>query len=225
MDISLKEALDSRLVIKGADLQRSLEERDPPPVVSTGIEALDGPAGGLTAGSLIQIAGAGTRGRFSLAMAALQGVTQAGDAAALLDCQNHFDPQQAVGAGIELERLLWITPRHVMQALLGAELLIQSGFLLIVLDSGMAPMPSLPNAVWMRLARAAREHNAIVLISAPFPIETTACDALIYAQEAEAEWTGESRAPKLLAGLLLHLRTQARRGRRGDRSAWMKLRA
>src|SRR5712692_1828240 len=69
-------------------------------------------AGGLPKGKLTELVGRRSSGRFAIALAALASATSSGDAAALVDLDGHLDPQSAVEAEVDLERLLWIRPRR-----------------------------------------------------------------------------------------------------------------
>ncbi|HVO50795.1 MAG TPA: hypothetical protein VMV60_07365, partial [Thermoanaerobaculia bacterium] len=69
--------------------------------------------GGLPRGSLVEVCRAGGRsssGLFSAALSALAATTQSGEAAALVDPGDHFDPQGAADSGVDLPRLLWLRP-------------------------------------------------------------------------------------------------------------------
>ena len=44
-----------------------------------------------------------------------------GEAAALIDLGDHFDPQLAEENGVDLRRLLWVRPRTVKEAVMSAE--------------------------------------------------------------------------------------------------------
>jgi hypothetical protein len=175
--------------------------------------------GGLLKGSVVELSGRRSSGRFSLGLAALAAATSAGQAAALVDLGNHLDPQAAEQAGVDLRCLLWARPHRVKQALAAAEMLIAAGFPLVVADLGLCPGTRfLPDAVWVRLARAAQAQGAAFLLSTPWRTSGIAADAVVSAAQARPIWKGSGRAPRLLAGLDTRL-TLEKYGRVTPRSA------
>ncbi len=143
----------------------------PPPataMASTGIAALDALTGGVPRGALTEIFGPPSAGRTSLLLALLARATARGEACALIDAGDSFDPQSAQAAGVELKRVLWVrcgknvsrfafhvsrdgdsretpnatreTDRGVENALKVADFLLQAGgFGLVVIDLAGAP--------------------------------------------------------------------------------------
>ncbi|MGH9368999.1 MAG: hypothetical protein ACRD3M_15145 [Thermoanaerobaculia bacterium] len=158
--------------------------------------------GGLPGGSLVELSGRRSSGRFSLGLAALAAATSSGQAAALVDLGDHLDPQAAEQAGVDLARLLWVRPQRAKEALAAAEMLIAAGFPLVVADLGLAPrMRYVPDAAWVRLARAAQARGAALLLSTPWRSSGIAADAVVSAAGARPLWRGSGRAPRLLAGI------------------------
>ena len=102
-----------------------------------GLGALPLLGGGLPRGSLVEIVGRGSCGRFATLLAALRAVTSCGEAAALVDQGEQLDPQAAAASGIDLERLLWLRPRRLTDSLAAAEMLVHTGFPLVALDLGL----------------------------------------------------------------------------------------
>src|SRR5438132_10946276 len=99
----------------GTELVRALERQRREEVVPTGLEAIDRLLeGGLPRGKMTEIAGRGAR--FSVVMAALAAATSIGEAAALIDRGDGFDPQLGEAAGVDLGRMLWDRPTMVQQA-------------------------------------------------------------------------------------------------------------
>src|SRR5450432_2469303 len=105
---------------------------------STSADPLARLLGGLPRGKLVEIVGRRTSGRHSLALAALASATSAGELAALVDPGDHFDPQSAEAAGVDLERVLWVRPAKLKAALASAEMLLATGFPLVVADLGLS---------------------------------------------------------------------------------------
>jgi hypothetical protein len=108
-------------------------------------------------------------------------VTQLGEAAALLDVRDTFDPVSASQNGVVLSQLLWVRPGSgaspasprrrfsaLDQILMAADLLLQSGgFGLVVLDlTSLNPRDTIkiPLATWFRLRRAVDETRTLLLV-------------------------------------------------------------
>ncbi len=85
-----------------------LEIRPAPEMVSSGIPAIDSLTGGLPRGCLTEICGPASSGRTTLLLAALAAATQRGEYCAVVDASDALDPDSAVAAGVELDRLLWV---------------------------------------------------------------------------------------------------------------------
>ena len=164
-------------------------ERFAPGFLPTRIEGLDRLlGGGLPRGALVEMSGRASSGRFSVALSALAATTQTGEAAALVDPGDHFDPQGAAAAGAELSRVLWLRPRGLKTALAAAETVLATGFALVVLDLGLARVSRrrFDDAVWLRLARRARFHDTALLVLAPYRVTGTAAHAVLAADAARA---------------------------------------
>ena len=180
----------------------------------TAVPALDRLlAGGLPKGSLVELAGRRSSGRFSLELAALAAATSTGQPAALVDLGDHLDPQSAELAGVDLRRLLWARPRSAKEALTAAEMLVAVGFPLVVADLGLCPRTRwIPDAAWLRLSRSAQAQGSTLLLSTPWRSSGFAADAVVSAAGARPAWQGNGRTPRLLAGLSSRL-TLERLGR------------
>ncbi len=182
--------------------------------------------GGLDRGAMVELIGRRSSGRFSLVLTVLAAATGAGEPAALVDLGDALDPQDAAAAGVELERLLWVRPRHLKEVLASAEAILQSGMPLVVLDLGMPPVPGGRGveASWLRLARAARAHSAALLISSPYRVSGTAARAVLEARRPRAAWAGRGASPRLLTGVAAELELikcrQARRQGGVERLRW-----
>ena len=175
-----------------------------PGFLPTRIEGLDRLlGGGLPRGALVEISGRASSGRFSVALSALAATTQTGEAAALVDPGDHFDPQGASAAGAELSRVLWLRPRGLKPALAAAETVLATGFALVVLDLGLSRIfrRRFDDAVWLRLARRARFHDAALLVLAPYRVTGTAARAVLAADAARADWDRARQSVSLLDGL------------------------
>jgi hypothetical protein len=149
------------------------------------------------------MSGHASSGRFSVALSALAATTQTGEAAALVDPGDHFDPQGAAAAGAELSRVLWLRPRGLKPALAAAETVLATGFALVVLDLGLSRIfrRRFDDAVWLRLARRARFHDTALLVLAPYRITGTAARIVLAADAARAAWDRSRQSVSLLDGL------------------------
>ena len=139
---SLEAAIASRIT-SGSELIRALAKERREEILPTTIPNADALlGGGLSRGKMTEIAG--RAGRFSLVQATLAAATSIGEAAALIDLGDHFDPQLGEAAGIDLRRLLWIRPHTLKQAVMAAEMLGAAGFQLVVIDAGIriGPRPA-----------------------------------------------------------------------------------
>src|SRR5262249_486061 len=137
-------------------------------LVSTGISEMDARVGGLPRGAMTEICGRACSGRTSVLLAALAARTTEGEACALVDARDSFDPATASAAGVQLERLLWVRCQNVDQALRATDLLIQSGGFGIVAvdlsDVSARLARQVPLHVWFRFRRAAEDTPTILLV-------------------------------------------------------------
>ena len=177
-----------------------------PGSLPTRVPALDGLlAGGLPRGASSRCRAAASCGRFSAALSALAAATQSGEAAALVDPGDHFDPQGAADSGVDLPRLLWLRPRGLKTALSACETVLSTGFALVVLDLGLARVSRrrFDDAVWLRLARRARFHDTALLVLSPYRVTGTAAHAVLSAGSVRAAWDAArvaTPAPERLRG-------------------------
>ena len=189
-------------ILSGRELIRTAESHVHG-TLPTGVAPLDRLlGGGLAKGKLLELTGSRTSGRWSAILAALASVTDCGEPAALVDHGSHFDPQIAEASGVDLERLLWVAPESVRDCVAAAELLMNAGFPLVIVDFGLRLRGRrVPDASWIRLARAADAHGAALVISAPFPLSGTAAEGAIRAGRASPRWSGGGKTQPLLEGI------------------------
>ena len=187
--------------------------------------------GGIHRGQTIELVGPRSSGRFSLVLELLAGATQSGESVALVDLGDHFDPQAAARAGVVLERLLWARPGRLKQALGSAEVLIGGGFPLVVLDLGLPPIPGGrgKESAWLRLRRAAEEHQAALLIAAPYRAGGTAPQKVLdlgsRTSPVRALWAQAAPgSPRLLDGLRIRLELAKSRSERPGGAVDIELR-
>jgi hypothetical protein len=194
--------------------------------LSTGLAPLDGLlGGGLPRGRLTELVGRRSGGRFSVVVSALAAATSVGDVAALVDRGGSFDPQAAVEAGAELDRILWTRPSRVKEALASAEMLLATGFPLVAVDLGVPPLSgAAPEAAWVRLARAAENEGAVLVLSTPYRVSGFAAGAVVRMDGMRPAWVGGGASPRLLLGSASRLSLEREAHGAARRSGTLSLR-
>ena len=198
----------------GRELARRRGDRAPAAPLPTGLAALDRLLdGGLPRGRLVELVGRRSSGRFAAVLAILAAATSRGQATALVDLGSGLAPATLAAAGASLERLLWVRPRSLRQAALATEMLLATGFPLVALDLGTPPVPGGrgPQAVWLRLARAALDRRAALLVASPYRASGAAAAVVLAAGRSRPLWDGRHHAPRLLTGLRSRLTLEKRR--------------
>jgi recombination protein RecA len=112
--------------------------------ISTGALSLDLALGGkgLPRGRVIEIYGAESSGKTTIALHAVANAQKAGGVAAFIDAEHALDPSWAKRLGVNLESLLVSQPSHGEEALRIAEMLVKSNAVdIIVIDSVAALVP------------------------------------------------------------------------------------
>jgi hypothetical protein len=145
----------------------------PPATVPTGIAHVDALIGGLPRSSLTEISGPPSSGRTALELALLASLTAKGEACALVDAEDAFDPASAEAAGVDPSHLLWVRCGGLEQALRSTDLLLQAGgFSAVVVDLAGIPPRSLrrvPLAYWFRFRRAVENTPTVLALVAEEP--------------------------------------------------------
>ena len=162
--------------------------------------------GGLPRGGCVEITSRRSAGRFSIGLSTLAAATTSGEATALVDLGGHLDPQAAEASGVDLARLLWVRPEKLKGAVASAEMLLSTGFPLVVVDLGIPPVRGrfVPDAAWLRLTRAARSRGATLLLLSPYRVSGIAADVVVAADAARPRWSA-GRTPRLLEGVSARL--------------------
>jgi hypothetical protein len=213
-------------VRSGAELLRSAANHGPAELLPTTLDALDTLlGGGLPRGKMIELVSRRAAGRFSIVMSTLAAATSMGEAAALVDLGDHFDPQLAEQNGVDLRRLLWVRPHNVKEAVMSAEMVTSTGFQLVIVDVGLHPLRGrrAPDAAWVRLARTAESHRTAMLVSSPYPLTGTASEAVVQGSIARAKWIGQGKAPRILAGIDMNMTLEKHRHLRAGAHATISL--
>jgi hypothetical protein len=194
------------------------EPLDPSRVAPTGVEALDAAlGGGLRRGHLSDVAGAASTGRTTVVVQALAAATARGEAVALVDASDTFDPASAAARGVALPHVLWVRPgvRDVTIALKAFSLVLQAGgFGLVVLDlADVAPdaCRRLPSTTWMRLARIVEGRDTVALLVGAERLARSAGGATIACETIAAGWRGTAPRARVFTGLAAVPRVVSRR--------------
>lgn len=122
-------------------------------------------------GGIAEILGEASSGRTALMQRMLAAATLSGEIAAVIDCDDAFDPASARRAGADLGKLLWVRCEHRLEnALKATDLILHGGgFGLVILDLGdapAAPLDRIPRSYWYRFQRALEPTPSALLILA-----------------------------------------------------------
>ncbi len=218
----------ARKVSSATALIHALDQARRVEAVPTTLDALDALlGGGLQRGKVVEIVARRATGRFSAVLSALVAATTLGEAAALVDLGDHFDPQVAEANGVDLRRMLWVRPHTLKEAVTAAEMITATGFQLVILETGLHPIRGrrVPDAAWVRLARAAEAHGAAMLVSSPYALTGTASEAVVKGSATVVRWLGRGNAPRLLAGVKTNFTLEKHRHIRPGSSESCELRA
>jgi hypothetical protein len=194
--------------------------------LATGIPALDALlGGGLARGRLSELHGPLSSGRTSVALALLARATEAGEVVAVVDSADAFHPASARGAGVQLDRVLWVRPPGVSEAVRASERLLQArGFAAVLLDASIrdAEWEALPAAVWQRLTRAAAAGGTALIVVSLRRVTGSHAEFALGLQPIFARFSG---TPSLFEGLEIEAAITRQRRSRPRRPAAVRLRA
>ena len=176
--------------------------------------------GGLRRGHLSEITGAPSSGRTLVTVQAMAAAAARGEAVALVDTSDTFDPASAAAHGLALPRLLWVRPpkigagpstalgtgdEHTSRALKAFSLILQAGgFGLVVLDLADVPAPALrrfPLTTWMRVARIIEGSDTVALLVGRERIARSAGGVTIALEASPPRWQGSAHRARVLTGL------------------------
>ena len=126
--------------------------------LSTGSIALDVAlgVGGLPRGRVIEIFGAESSGKTTLAYHVMSSAQRNGGTAAYIDAEHALDPGYAAKCGVDTEELLVSQPDTAEQALEICEYLVRSGAVDIVVVDSVAALICAPLLMRRLLSRARR---------------------------------------------------------------------
>lgn len=162
--------------------------------------------GGLRRGHLSEITGTASSGRSTLAVQALAAATKRGEAAALVDACDTFDPASAAAHDVILSRLLWVRESgDAPRALKAFSLILQAGgFGLAILDLADVPSAALrrfPVTTWMRIARIIEGSDTAAVIVGSERIARSAGGVTIALAASPPRWQGDAHRARVFAGV------------------------
>jgi hypothetical protein len=207
LKLALEDLLRSRQLAAEAPLLHRGDRRLAP--FAFGVASLDGLlGGGLPRGQVSEIHGPASAGRTALALGLLAEITSRGSLAAWVDPQDSLDPASALGANVDLRRLLWLRgsgAAPLRRALPAVGTLLGSGlFEIVVLDlvaTSAEELRRLPAATWIRLQRLIEETpTALVLVTCQHVFRSPAGIALALGHSG-ARWLGAPGPGHLLRSL------------------------
>jgi hypothetical protein len=194
----------------------------------TGLAAIDTAlGGGLRRGHLSELVGPRSSGRTTVVCRALGQALARGEAVALVDTCDRFDPQSAAASGLEVSKLLWVRPSPgstaagqpdaASRGLKAMNLILQAGnFGLVVFDLADIPMPGIhqfPHTTWMRMSRVIEATQTVALLVGAERIARSPGGVTIALEPARARWAGAAARTRLLQGIDLRPRLAGARER------------
>jgi hypothetical protein len=206
----MRAALESLLRARKLDVTLTPGSAVPAPperLAPTGCAALDAAlGGGLRRGHLSELTGAASSGRTTLAIGALAAAAARGEAVALIDACDRFDPASAAAHGLALPHLLWVRgPGDATRALKAFSLVLQAGgFGLVVLDLAdvaAAALRRFPWTTWMRIARIVEGSETAAVVVGTERIARSAGGVTIALESRPARWAGAASRARLFTGV------------------------
>jgi hypothetical protein len=210
-----------------------LERTDPAALAPTAIAALDACLhGGLPRGQVSELAGPRSSGRTTVLLQLMAAATARGELAALVDTCDRLDVASAGGAGIDLDRLLWIRGAGLGvgpagsslsshdwildRALKALNLVLQAGgYGLVAIDLADVPPPALarlPFTTWLRVQRTIEGSDTacVLLVSAPL---ARSAGGLTISLAGRTQWAGTAARSRRLTGVDVGVRVVSPRRR------------
>lgn len=185
----------------------------PPPerLAPTGCPDLDAAlGGGLRRGHLSEITGASSSGRTTVVVQAMTAAAARGEAVAIVDACDTFDPASAAARGLDLSRVLWVRDTgDAPRALKAFSLILQArGFGLVVLDLADVPPVALrrfpwywTTSTWMRVARVIEGSDTTALLVGSARLARSAGGVTVALEASPARWLGAAHRARLLTGV------------------------
>ncbi len=159
------------------------------PHIPTGFPALDDALGigGLAKGRMSEILGPATSGKTTLALKFLVQAQADGGTVGYVDHARFFDPDYAHRCGMDLSRLLIISPYSLEEALAMTEAMIGNGGLTALVFDGLDALWSdaeaaqlIASSLGRLVAPLARSDMALLFLHAPLTMGSPALSALAH---------------------------------------------
>jgi hypothetical protein len=192
---------------------------------ATGVSAIDALLdGGLPRGHVSEIVGPRSTGRTTLLGHVLAAGVERGEAVAMVDPCDRFDPLSAAGLGLDLHRLLWVRGTGDascgLTALKAMNLVLQAGnFGVVALDLSDVPAAGLrafPFTTWLRMARVIEGSQTVALLVGADHVARSAGGVTLMLDRprdgTHVAWSGASHRARLLTAIELHPRVITARG-------------
>jgi hypothetical protein len=184
----------------------------PRDVAPTGVAALDEAlGGGMPRGHLSEIVGARSSGRTTVLCRILAAAAERGEAVALIDTCDRFDPLSADAAGVDLSSLLWVRDTgDATRALKAMNLVLQAGgFGVVAFDLADVPPAGLrlfPYTTWMRIARVIEGSQTAAVIVAAERLARSPGGVTMALDAPCPRWSGATDRARLLRAIDLRPR-------------------
>jgi hypothetical protein len=195
-----KTAIESQLTSRFGDDVFKLNDHEYGEVMSTGLPEIDALAGGFPRGAITEIYGSESSGRTSLMLSALAHATRHDEVCALVDTSDVLDPNSAVNAAVDLEKLLWIrcggNLEHSFKAI---DLLLQGGgFGLVVLDLGDVQAKEARRIIsswWYRFKRVVENTPTALVVIAQDSCARSCASLTLALGSNESVWSTVNSVP------------------------------
>jgi hypothetical protein len=195
------------------DVSFGLREFDPGEPFTCGVHEIDALLhGGFPRAALSEIAGPASTNRTALMVSILARAFDTGECCAWIDGGGTFDPESAVEAGLQLNRLLWVNCKgNSEHALKATDLLLHGGgFGLMVFDVGDTSdslLRRMPMASWYRLRLGAEKTGTALIALTPAPQTRSCSAACVELNRSKSIWRG-----RLLRGVASTLEARKHNG-------------
>jgi hypothetical protein len=176
-------------------------------VAPTGEAALDEAlGGGMPRGHLSEIVGARSSGRTTVLCRILAAAAERGEAVALIDTCDRFDPLSAEAAGLDLSTLLWVRDNgDASRALKAMNLVLQAGgFGVVACDLADVPPAGLRQfsyTTWMRIARVIEGSQTAAVVVAAERLARSPGGVTVALAVPRPRWSGATDRARLLRAI------------------------
>jgi recombination protein RecA len=223
MPPALRVELES--LLRARQLDRTLTSAHPwsdnsRDVAPTGLASLDRTlGGGVARGHLSEVVGPRSSGRTTVLWRMLAAAAYRGEAVALIDTSDRFDPLSADRAGLDLSKLLWVRDTgNALRALKAMNLVLQAGgFGLVafdVADVHASALRQFPFTTWMRMARVIEGSQTAAVVLTSTRLARSPGGVTIALEPSPnvstAQWAGTSDRARFLRAIDLRTRVVGR---------------